>query len=72
MATTRIYVVSHGEERRLIDATSAAQAIRHCVRSKYAAKPAVPKELAHLMSSGVTIERALDDDQSASAQTTTN
>lgn len=58
---TRIYVVVHGEERRLVEATSAAQAIRHCVRNKYSAKAATPKEIALLMGHGLTVEKAADD-----------
>lgn len=66
---SRIYVVINGEEKRLVDAASAAQAIRHCVKNKYAAKPATPKELAGLMQSGLTIEIASEvSDQSALAQ----
>lgn len=59
---TRIYVVINKEERRLVEATSAAQAIRHCVRNVYAAHVAGTKELASLMSQGVTVERASDSD----------
>lgn len=57
---TRIYVVLEKStgEKRLIDATSAAQAIRHCVSVKYSAKPATPKEIAAAMSSGLTVETA--------------
>lgn len=64
---TRIYVVIHGEERRLIDAGSAAQAIRHCVKNKYQAKPAGPKEIATLLGSGMSVERASEE---ASGKTT--
>lgn len=57
---TRIYVVidKATSEKRLIEATSAAQAIRHCVANKYSAKPATPKEIAQFMTSGLTVEKA--------------
>lgn len=58
MAVTRIYVVITGDERRLVEATSAAQAIRHCVANKYSAKPATPKEIAQFMRDGLTVEKA--------------
>lgn len=58
MATTRIYVVIQGDEKRLVEASSSAQAIRHCVKDKYSAKVATPKELAGLMSGGLQVERA--------------
>lgn len=58
MSTTRIYVVINGEERRLVEAGSAAQAIRHCVRHRYNAKVATPKEVASFMAAGFSIEHA--------------
>lgn len=58
---TRIYVVINGEGHRLVDAASAAQAIRHCVKNKYATKAATPKDIAQYMSAGVVIEKAADD-----------
>lgn len=59
MTITRIYVVMQNDKpMRLVDATSAAQAIRHCVRREYAAKAATPKDIASLMGAGTTIEAA--------------
>lgn len=52
---TRIYVVIHESEKRLVEASSAAQAIRHCVANKYVARPATPKDIAHEMSNGVVV-----------------
>ncbi len=79
MPTTRIYVVVTGDEKRLIDATSSAQAIRHCVRNRYSAKPATPKEIAAFMRGGISVEQAADDSaliptqtQSAQAQQTSH
>lgn len=59
---TRIYIVLHGDERRLVEAGSAAQAIRHCVRNVYSAKAATPKDIAALMLDGRRVERASDDE----------
>lgn len=55
----RIYVVIEPDgSKRLVEAVSQAQAIRHCVSNKYAAAPASPKDVADLMSIGTKIERA--------------
>ena len=61
---SRIYVVMNGEQRRLVDATSAAQAVRYCVANVYKAKPATPKEIAALMSGGLLVERATSQTES--------
>lgn len=62
MAETRIYVVTgNGAQtgsKRLVDAVSAAQAIRHCAKEIYTAQAASPKEIAALMSNGTQIEQA--------------
>lgn len=60
---TRIYVVlqkgtSTTDGHRLVEASSAAQAIRHCAKHVYEAKAATPKDIANFMSSGVAIEKA--------------
>lgn len=61
MSATRIYVVTTGVEQRLVEAASAAQAIRHCVADKYTARPASPKDIAILMSVSVSLEKAGED-----------
>lgn len=61
MSITRIYIVLHGEERRLVEATSAAQAIRHCVKDVYRAKPATPKDVAANLAVGIIVEHASED-----------
>lgn len=61
MVNTRIYVVTHAEQPRLIEAGSAAQAIRHCVRASYSAKAATPKDIAALMHAGHAVEHASPD-----------
>lgn len=59
---TRIYVVMYqgpqGEVRRLVEATSAAQAIRHVVKDSHSAKVASTKDVASAMNDGVKIEKA--------------
>lgn len=55
---TRIYYVADGHETRLIEATSAAAAIRHCAVKRYRYGVAKPKEVARLMAQGVKVETA--------------
>ncbi len=60
MAETRIYAVETtlaDGELRLVEAVSAAQAVRHCVQGIYRVKAATPKLLAHAMSAGARVER---------------
>lgn len=60
MADTRIYVVVNSTtgEKRLVEATSQAQAIRHCTRGTYAAETPLPLEVARYMGDGLKLERA--------------
>lgn len=63
MADTRIYLITERGtkgEARLVEATSAAQAVRHCAKNIYTAQAATPKEVATLMGSGITIETATE------------
>lgn len=43
---------------RLIEATSASTAIRHCVANNYHAETASPKDVVELMQAGVKVEKA--------------
>ncbi len=62
MSTTRIYLVREALVKpRLVEATTSSQAIRHCARQLYTAKPATPKEIAELMVIGLRVEQAADD-----------
>lgn len=74
MSNSRIYIVTEHNTttRRLIEATTSAQAIRHCVRQKFEAKPATPKEIAALMVNGAHVERATDDSLIPNATAATN
>lgn len=62
---TRIYTVSSngvtGNQTRLVEAASAAQAIRHVTRGTWNAEVPNTKQLAELMKSGVSVEKAGDD-----------
>jgi len=59
MPQTRIYVViAQDKPHRLVEASSAAQAIRHCVSQEYAAKVAGTKDVAGLLAAGSTVEKA--------------
>jgi hypothetical protein len=60
MSQTRIYVVLNDGKRRLVEATSAAQAIRHCVQPHFSAKPATPREVAALMAAGYSVEHVTE------------
>lgn len=58
---TRIYVVSNTKTpkpARLIEASSQSQAMRHVAQDEYCCEVASPKDVAHLMSTGVRIESA--------------
>lgn len=62
MIAKRIYVVSCVDETdRLVQATSVAQAIRHCARQRYSAAPAKPVEIAKMMTAGAKLETAGED-----------
>jgi hypothetical protein len=56
---TRIYVVKdHAQKHRLVEASSAAQAISHVVRGQYNAEVATTKQVAAAMADGLQVERA--------------
>lgn len=62
---TRIYVVMAKDKPfRLVEASSAAQAIRHCVMKEYSARAAGPKDVAELLMAGTCVEKALTDTES--------
>jgi hypothetical protein len=57
---TRIYLVVNRatDERRLVEAITQAQAIRHCVSTLYRADVASAKVVAKFMEDGLKIEKA--------------
>lgn len=68
MSVTRLYVVQDGDNERLIEATSAASAIRHAALDRYTANIAKPKTIADLMANGVRVEQAKPDQLTLGAQ----
>ena len=58
MAQTRIYAVTSGTATRLIEATSAAAAVRHVALQIYSASIAKPADIVAAMTAGVTVEKA--------------
>lgn len=63
---TRIYVVaSDGKPFRLVDATSAAQALRHVAKDAYQVTVAKTRDVAFLMAKGVTVEDAREPEPEA-------
>ena len=71
---TRIYVVTEaagqGIVQRLVEATSAAQAVNHCVKPRFSATVAASKDVAFHMGHGRKIEHA--NEQPMSAKPLTN
>lgn len=65
---TRIYVVDNNDEKRLIEATSGAQAIRHAVKDRYSARVATTKDMANLMLKGVKLEHVSDEPRAEAEQ----
>lgn len=57
---TRIYIVETDGTKRLVEATSSAQAIRHCAKPLYASKVATTKDMAELMAQGKQVEKAIE------------
>lgn len=52
-------VTKGAEAKRLVEADSAAQAVRHCANDMFTARTvSKPTEIAHLMNSGVKLEKA--------------
>ena len=59
MAKTRIYQVRKADGvTRLIEATSASQAVRHCAAAEYTAKVANSTDVASAMGAGAKVEKA--------------
>jgi hypothetical protein len=58
MSTTRLYCIAEAETGRirLVDATSPAQAIRHCTKGRFHVSTPSAKDVAKLMNDGVKVE----------------
>lgn len=61
----RIYMVASNNARRLVMASSPAQALRHVAQAQYEVKPANALEVAELMGAGSRVERAGNADQAS-------
>lgn len=58
------------EAKRLVEADSAAQAVRHCANGMFSPRTVTkPTEIAQLMSAGVKLETASDEPQAEPAKT---
>lgn len=69
MSQTRLYKVTctldGHTSPRLVEATSASQAIRHCVGKSFNAEAAGPKDIVELMQNGVKVEKAVQNERQA-------
>ncbi len=63
MENTRIYIVGHGQEIRLIRAGHRAQAMNHVAKALINVKVATQNELVDALQKGVSVENAVDSDQ---------
>jgi hypothetical protein len=64
MADTRLYLVAEkaeGGRTRLIEATSAAAAVRHCAKERFEARAAKPGDVRMAMEAGTKVEKAGDE-----------
>ena len=57
---SRIYLVGHGTEMRLVSAAHRAQAVSHVARTLINVKVASQHELVHALSKGIKIESCSD------------
>ncbi len=65
---SRIYIVNmKGSKPKLVDAITAAQALRHVAKGVITTKVATAKETAELMKQGIELETAGDQDVEADA-----
>ncbi len=63
MTTSRIYIVTGGDDVALVRATSQAQAVRYAARKLFRAEPASVEHLAAMASRGeaINVEDATDE-----------
>lgn len=63
MENTRIYIVGHGQEVRLVRAGHRAQALNHVAKALISVKVATQNDLVESLQKGISIESAVDQDQ---------
>jgi len=63
MDNTRIYIVGHGQEIRLVRASHRSQALSHVAKSLINVKVATQNELIEALQKGISIETAVAPEQ---------
>lgn len=63
MKSTRIYIVGHGSEIRLVRANHRAQALNHAAKTFVTVRVASQDELIGAFEKGVPIENAVNSEQ---------
>lgn len=59
---TRVYLVTNGDTKKLVEASSQAQALRHVVRSQFTVTVPTTLDLVVLMQGGAKVEKAGADE----------
>lgn len=63
MENSRIYIVGHGQETRLIRAGHRAQAMNHVAKALITVKVATQNDLVEALQKGISVESAVDSEQ---------
>jgi len=63
MENTRIYIVGHGQDIRLVRAGHRAQAMNHVAKALINVKVATQNDLVEALQKGISVESAVDADQ---------
>ena len=63
MENTRIYIVGHGQDTRLVRAGHRAQAMNHVAKALITVKVAAQNDLVDALQKGISVENAVDADQ---------
>ena len=63
MENTRIYIVGHGQDTRLVRAGHRAQAMNHVAKALINVKVATQNDLVEALQKGISVENAVDADQ---------
>lgn len=58
---TRIYIVTQGETKKLIEASSQAQALRHVAKDTFTVKVATTTEVAEILTAGGVLEKSAEE-----------
>ena len=62
MENTRIYIVGHGQDTRLVRAGHRAQAMNHVAKALINVKVATQNDLVEALQKGISVESAVDAD----------